>query len=151
MPMNHRCFLQASLPLFRVCSPPKLSSSIINLPRRALQLSTSTYNFSYCHTFLSYMTQAWGMPSSFVYKFYFPLPRERFGSHSFPSPSDEYLLQLLSPLFLTMVLSVEETLMYFDYTYAPNLTHQGASIITKIPSAVSHENGYRNTTSSNTY
>jgi hypothetical protein len=97
--------------------------------------------------FLSYMTRAWGMPASFVYRFYFSTPRERFGSHSFPSPSNGSLLQFLSTLFLTMVLSVEETLMYFGYTYAPNLTHQGASVITEISSA----NGYRNPTSPNTY
>jgi hypothetical protein len=97
----------------------------------ALQLSTLAYNFNYCHTFLSYMTRAWGMPTSFVYNFYFPLPRERFGSHRFPSPSNGSFLQFLSSLFLTMVLSVEETLMYFGYTYAPNLTHQGASVILK--------------------
>jgi hypothetical protein len=76
----------------------------------------------------------------------FSLPRERFGSHSFPSPSDGSLLQFLSTLFITMVLSVEETLMYFGYTYAPNLTHQGASVITEISSATLHANGYRNTT-----
>jgi hypothetical protein len=64
--------------------------------------------------------------------FIFPAPRERFGSHSFPSPSDGSLLQFLSSLFLTMVLSVQETLMYFSYMYAPNLTHQGESIITEI-------------------
>jgi hypothetical protein len=46
-----------------------------------------------------------------------------------------------------MVLSVEETLMNFDYPYAPNLIHQGASIITEISSA----NGYRNPASSNSY
>jgi hypothetical protein len=39
-----------------------------------------------------------------------------------------------------MVLSVEETLVYFGYTYAPNLTHQGATVITEILST----NGYRN-------
>jgi hypothetical protein len=44
-----------------------------------------------------------------------------------------------------MTLSVEETLIYFGYTYAPNLTHEGASIITKILSATFHANGYRNT------
>jgi hypothetical protein len=76
----------------------------------------------------------------------FFLPRERFGSHSFPSPSDGSLLQFLSTLFITMALSVEETLMYFGYTYAPNLTHQGASVITEISSATLHANGYRNTT-----
>ena len=37
--------------------------------------------------------------------------------------------------------------MYFGYTYATNLTHQGASVITKISSA----NGYKNPTSSNSY
>jgi hypothetical protein len=37
--------------------------------------------------------------------------------------------------------------MNFSYTYAPNLIHQGASVITEISSA----NGYRNPTSSNSY
>jgi hypothetical protein len=50
-------------------------------------------------------------------------------------------------LFLTQVLSVEETLMNFGYTYAPSLIHQGASVITEISSA----NGYRNPASSNSY
>jgi hypothetical protein len=76
----------------------------------------------------------------------FFLPREIFGSHSLPSPSDGSLLQFLSVLFSTMALSVEETLIYFGYTYAPNLTHQGASVITEISSATLHANGYRNTT-----
>jgi hypothetical protein len=42
---------------------------------------------------------------------------------------------------------VEETLMDFGYTYAPNLIHQGASVITEISSA----NGYKNSTLSNSY
>jgi hypothetical protein len=46
-----------------------------------------------------------------------------------------------------MTLSVEETLIDFDYTYAPNLIHQGASIITEISSA----KGYKNSTSPNSY
>ena len=37
--------------------------------------------------------------------------------------------------------------MNFDYTYAPNLIYQGASVITEISSA----NGYKNPTSSNSY
>jgi hypothetical protein len=51
------------------------------------------------------------------------------------------------PLFLslTTTFSVEETLMDFGYTYAPNLIHQGASVITEISSA----HGYKNSTSSN--
>jgi hypothetical protein len=40
--------------------------------------------------------------------------------------------------------TVEETLMDFDYTFAPNLIHQGASVITEIPSAY----GDKNSTSS---
>jgi hypothetical protein len=46
-----------------------------------------------------------------------------------------------------MTLLVEETLMHFGYMYAPDLIHQGASVITKISSA----NGYRNPASSNSY
>jgi hypothetical protein len=69
------------------------------------------------------------------------------GSYRFPSPSNGSLLILSLSLFLTMVLSVEETLMNFDYPYAHNLIHQGASVITEILSA----NGYRNPTSSNSY
>jgi hypothetical protein len=87
------------------------------------------------------------MPALFVYSFYFSTPRERFGSHRFPSPSNRSLLKFLSTLFLTMVLSAEETLMYFGYMYAPNLTHQGASVITEISSA----NGYTNAAFPNTY
>jgi hypothetical protein len=37
--------------------------------------------------------------------------------------------------------------MDFSYTYAPNLIHQGASVITEISSA----NGYKNSASSNSY
>jgi hypothetical protein len=47
-------------------------------------------------------------------------------------------------IFLTKVLSVEETLMYFSYRYDPNLTHKGKSVIT----AISSKNGYRNLASS---
>ena len=48
-------------------------------------------------------------------------------------------------LSLTTTFSVEETLMDFGYTYAPNLIHQGASVITEILSA----HGYKNSASSN--
>jgi hypothetical protein len=48
-------------------------------------------------------------------------------------------------LYLTTTFSVEETLMDFGYTYAPNLIHQGASVITEISSA----RGYKNSASSN--
>ena len=51
------------------------------------------------------------------------------------------------PLFLslTTTFSVEETLMYLSYTYAPNLIHRGASVITEI----SFAHGYKNSASSN--
>ena len=48
-------------------------------------------------------------------------------------------------LYLTTTFSVEETLMDFNYTYAPNLIHQGASVITEI----SLGRGYKNSASSN--
>jgi hypothetical protein len=48
-------------------------------------------------------------------------------------------------LYLTPTFSVEETLIDFSYTYAPNLIHQGASVITEISSA----HGYKNSASSN--
>jgi hypothetical protein len=68
-------------------------------------------------------------------------------SYRFPSSSNRSLLILSLSLFLTIVLSIKETLMNFCYTYAPNLIHQGASVITEILSA----NGYRNPTSPNSY
>jgi hypothetical protein len=49
-----------------------------------------------------------------------------------------YTVPLL--LSLTTPFSVKETLMDFGYTYAPNLIHQGASIITEISSAHGDKN-----------
>jgi hypothetical protein len=144
MPTSHRHFLQASLPHFRVCSPFRTVICCYQPPWRALQLSTPTYIFSYSLTFWLHDTSM-GHARLICIQIFFFLPRERFGSHSFPSPSDGSLLQFLSTLFITMALSVKETLMYFGYTYAPNLTHQGASVITEILSATLHANGYRNT------
>jgi hypothetical protein len=48
-------------------------------------------------------------------------------------------------LSLTTTFSVEETLMDFDYAYAPKLIHQGASVITEISSA----HGYKKSALSN--
>jgi hypothetical protein len=98
------------------------------------------------HSFLSYMTQAWGMPASFVHNLFLHT-LWKVGFYRFPSPSNGSLLILSLSLSLTTTLSVEETLMNFSYTYAPNLIHQGASVITEISSA----NGYRNPASSNSY
>jgi hypothetical protein len=56
------------------------------------------------------------------------------------------LLCTIPPLlYLTTTFSVEETLMDFGYTYAPNLIHQRASVITEISSA----HGDKNSASSN--
>jgi hypothetical protein len=62
------------------------------------------------------------------------------------SINDKHTMPVNMPTLL-----IEETFMYFGYTYDPNLTHQGAFVITEISSATSHENGYINTTSQNTY
>jgi hypothetical protein len=49
---------------FRVCSFATLSSAFIIPPLRALQLSTSTFQTFFLQ---SYITRAWGMPTSFVH------------------------------------------------------------------------------------
>jgi hypothetical protein len=61
-----------------------------------------------------------------------------------PSLSNGSLRTVPLLLSLTTTFSVEETLMDFGYTYAPNLIHQGASVITEISSA----HGDKNSTSS---
>jgi hypothetical protein len=86
------------------------------------------------------------MPASFVHSLFFYTPHGRLGSTgSFFPPTDRsgrsHYFSLLQQH------SVEETLIDFGYTYAPNLIHQGASIITEISSA----NGYKNSASSNSY
>jgi hypothetical protein len=67
------------------------------------------------------------------------------GSYRFLFPSNGSLWTIPLFLSLTTTFSVEETLMDFGYTYAPNLIHQGASVITEISSA----HGYKNSASSN--
>jgi hypothetical protein len=108
-------------------------------------LSTSKHSFSYCTTPFfelhdTSMGHAYLVCTQFILH-----TLQKVGSYRFPSPSNGSLLILSLSLFLTMVLSVEETLMNFGYLYAPNLIHQGASVITQISSA----NGYRNPASSN--
>jgi hypothetical protein len=127
MSAHYRHFSQVSLPFFRVCSPSKLSSTYYQTaPEGAAVIYVHTQLQLLYYIFLSYMTRAWGMPTSFVHSFIFsPTPWERFGSYRFPSPSNGSLLTLPTMLFLTQVLSVEETLMYFGYTYAPNLITSG--------------------------
>jgi hypothetical protein len=97
------------------------------------------------------MTLAWGMPTSFVYRFSFLSLETYLDLTVSPLPPTGSLLQFLLTLFFTMVLSVEETLMYFSYMYSPNLAHKGASVIIEISSEKFCANGYRNTTLPNTY
>jgi hypothetical protein len=86
------------------------------------------------------------MPTLFVHNLFLHT-LWKVGSYRFPSPSNGSLLILSLSLSLTTTLLVEETLMNLGYMYAPNLIHQGASVITEISSA----NGYRNPASSNNY
>jgi hypothetical protein len=128
--------------LFRVCSFAELSSAfIITAPEGAAVVYTNTSVIF----FQSYITRAWGMPASFVHSFLFfaQLSEGRVLPIHFFSNGSLLTVPLL--LSLTTTFSVEETLMDFGYTYAPNLIHQGASVITEISSA----HGDKNSTSSN--
>jgi hypothetical protein len=83
------------------------------------------------------------MPTSFVHSFIFPHLVKGLGPTGSPLPPMGFSCNFPQTLYLTKVLSVEETLIYFSSTYAPNLIHQGASLISEISST----NGYRNPTS----
>jgi hypothetical protein len=79
------------------------------------------------------------MPASFVHSFLFYTPHGRLGStDSFSSNGSLWTIPLF--LSLTTTFSVEEKLTDFGYTYAPNLIHHGASVITKISSAYGYKN-----------
>jgi hypothetical protein len=91
------------------------------------------------------------MLTSFVYRFSFLSLEADLGPTVAPLPLTGSLLHFLLALFITMVFSVEETFMYFGYMYAPNLTHQGASVITEISATTLHTNSYKNTVVPNNY
>jgi hypothetical protein len=95
--------------------------------------------------FQSYITRAWGMPASFVHNciFFFMHVSQKVEIRV-PFSSNGSFRRVPLLLSLTTTVSVEETLMDFGYTYAPNLIHQGASVITEISSA----HGDKNSTSS---
>jgi hypothetical protein len=67
------------------------------------------------------------------------------GSYRFLFPSNGLLWTIPLLPSITTTFLVEETLMDFGYTYAPNLIHQGAYVFTEISSA----HGYKNSASSN--
>jgi hypothetical protein len=123
-------------PLFRVCSFAELSSAfIITAPEGAAVVYTSISVIF----FQSYITRAWGMPASFVHSCIF------FSAHlSEGRDTGSFSLQRIAPKGPTLAFpynhTVEETLMDFGYTFAPNLIHQGASVITEISSAYGDKN-----------
>jgi hypothetical protein len=77
--------------------------------------------------------------------FFFLHTSWKVGFYQFLFSSNKSIWMIPLFLSLTKIVSVEETLMDFGHTYAPNLIHQGASIITEISSA----HGYKKLASSN--
>ena len=132
--------------VFRVCSIAELSSAFIIycpwgrcscLHQHFRHLFSELHHTSMGHArlvctqlyivfFLSYTSLRRSR-----YQFLFPPTDHSEGSH--------YLLSL------TTTFSVEETLMDFGYTYAPNLIHQGASVITEILSTQGDKNSASST------
>jgi hypothetical protein len=147
MPAYHRHLSQVSLPFFsEFVHHQNCPLSLSNRPGGCCSdLHQHTISVTVFHIFELHDTSM-GHARLVCTQFIFHTLR-KVGYYRFPSPSNGSLLILSFFLFLTIVLSVEETLMNFGYTYAPNLIHQGAFVITEISSA----NGYRNPTSSNSY
>jgi hypothetical protein len=88
--------------------------------------------------FQSYIIRAWGMPASFVHSSILLRTLWKVGLYRFLSSPTDYSTRSHSRSPLQH--SVKETLMDFSYTYAPNLIHQGASVITEISSAHGDKN-----------
>jgi hypothetical protein len=131
--------------LFRVCSSSELSSTFIKIVPEGTVVVYINTQFQLLYNTLFFELHDTSMGHARLVCTQFILHTlQKVGSYRFPSLSNESLLILSLSLFLTMLLSVEETLMNFGYPYAPNLIHQGASVITEISSV----NGYRNPTSS---
>ena len=132
---------------FRVLFPIKIFlCSYQHAPEGAAFIFTNTPLQLLSYKFYELHDMSMGHACLICTQFIFHTLR-KVGSYRFPSPSNGSLLILSLSLSLTTTLSVEETLINFRYTYAPNLIHQGAFVITKISSA----NGYRNPTSSNSF
>jgi hypothetical protein len=128
--------------VFRVCSVAKLSSAFIILPPlRALQLSTPTLPSSF---FRVTSHEHGACPPRLYTVVYFFMHVSQKVEIQVPFSSNGSFRRVPLLLSLTTTVSVEETLMDFGYTSAPNLIHQGASVITEISSA----HGDKNSTSS---
>jgi hypothetical protein len=128
--------------LFRVCSFAELSFDFITIsPEGAAVVYTNTLVI----LFLELHDTSMGHACLVCTQFYLLHTSWKVGFYRFLFPSTGSLWPLTLLLSLTTTFSIEETLMDFGYTSAPNLTHQGASVITEISSA----HGYKNSTSSN--
>jgi hypothetical protein len=110
-------------------------------PPRALQLSTPTLPSSF---FRVTSHEHGACPPRLYTVVYFFMHVSQKVEIRVPFSSNGSFRRVPLLLSLTTTVSVEETLMDFGYTYAPNLIHQGASVITEISSA----HGDKNSTSS---
>jgi hypothetical protein len=75
MPMSHKKILYSSLLHFRVCSPFKTIICHYQTPPRVLQLSTSTYIFSYNLTFWLHYTSMGHSRLTCTHIFFFSLEK----------------------------------------------------------------------------
>jgi hypothetical protein len=124
--------------VFRVCSVAELSSAFIILPPlRELQLSTPTLSSSF---FRVTSHEHGACPPRLYTVVYFFMHVSQKVEIRVPFSSNGSFRRVPLSLPLTTTVSVEETLMDFGYTYAPNLIHQGASIITEISFAHDEKN-----------
>jgi hypothetical protein len=123
--------------LFRVCSFAELSSAfIITAPEGTAVVYTNIFVIFFSELHNTSMGHARLVCTQLYIVTH--LVEGRVLQVPFFSKVLLYMVPLL--LSLTTPFSVEETLMDFGYTYAPNLIHQGASIITEISSAHDDKN-----------
>jgi hypothetical protein len=108
-------------------------------PLRALQLYTPTLPSSFVRV-TSHEHGACPPRLYTIVYFFFSLHVSQKVELPVPPLSNGSLRKIPLLLSLTTTFSVEETLMDFGYTYAPNLIHQGASVITEISSAHGDKN-----------
>jgi hypothetical protein len=123
--------------LFRVCSFAELSSAfLITAPKGAAVFYTNISVIFFSELHHTSMGHARLVCTQLYIFFSARLSEDRdTGSFSF---------QRITPKGPTLSFlynhTVEETLMDFGYTFAPNLIHQGASVITEISSAHGDKN-----------
>jgi hypothetical protein len=86
MPAYHRHFSQVSLPFSEFVHHQNCPLSLSNHPEGAAVIYVNTQLQLLYYTFLSYMTRAWGMPTSFVHSFIFPHLAKGLGPTGSPLP-----------------------------------------------------------------